>query len=90
MLGDALFDELITVDVSHWVHVFDDGVHEGLSVRWLIKLVVTHLAISNKINHDIFAEFLTILGSDAERVSNIVHGLSIHVENRSTDCSGDL
>ena len=90
MFGDTLLDKLLTVDVSHWVHVFDDGVHERLSVGWLIKLIVTHLTISDKINHDIFAEFLTILGSDAERVSNIVHGLGIHMENRCTDCSGDL
>lgn len=70
---DALGDKLVTVDVTHWVDVLDDGVHERLGKGGLVKLVVTHLTVTNKVDNDIGSELLTILGSDAEGVGNIIH-----------------
>ena len=51
---------------------------------------MTHLTVANEVNDDITAELLTILGSDAEGVSNIVHGVGIDVEDGSADSSGNL
>lgn len=70
---DTLADELLAVNVSDRVHVFDNSIHERLSVRRLIEFIVTHFTVPDQINDDIFAKFLTVLGSDAERVGYIVH-----------------
>lgn len=41
------------------------------------------LSISNKINDDVMIELLAVLSSDGENFANIVHGISIHMENGS-------
>ena len=51
---------------------------------------MTHLTVANEVNDDITAELLTILGSDTEGVSNIVHGVGIDVEDGSADSGGNL
>ena len=80
----------MTIEVANRDHVLDDRVHQRLRVGRLIKLVVTHLTVTNEVNDDITAELLTILGSDTEGVSNIVHGVGIDVEDGSADSSGNL
>ena len=87
LLGDSFVDELLSIHVSHWVHVLDDGVHEWLGVGWLIKFVVTHLTVADEVDDNITAKLLSVLSSDAECVGNIVHLVSVNVENRGADCS---
>jgi len=89
-LWDAQIDKLASVYISHRLHILDDGVHEGLGECWLIKFIVTHLTITNKINDNITAEFLTILGGNREGICHIVHRVSIHMEDGSADSGGDL
>ena len=90
LFRNALVNQLLTVDVSDRVHVLDDSVHQGLRVRWLIKLVVAHLAVANKVNDNITAELLAVLRSNAECVGDIVHRVRVNVENRSADGRGDF
>ena len=70
---DALVDELLTIDVSHWVHVLNNSVHQWLGECGLIKLVMSHLTVTDEIDDHILTEFLTILSGNTESVSNIVH-----------------
>ena len=58
--GNALVDKLTSVNISHRVHILDDSIHEWLSKWGLIKLVMSHLAIANEVNHDITSESLTV------------------------------
>lgn len=46
-LSNSFIDQLLAVDITDGVHVFDDGVHERLSERRLIEFVMAHLAIAN-------------------------------------------
>lgn len=89
-LRDTLVDELLTVDVPDRDHVLHDGVHKGLRIRWLIKLVVARLAVADQIDDDVASEFLTVLGSDAECVSYIVHRVRVDVEDWCADGRGNL
>jgi hypothetical protein len=52
---------------------------------WLIKLVVTELSVSDKINNNILVEFLSKLGSKFEGSLHIFHAVSVYVENWSVD-----
>ena len=51
---------------------------------------MAHFAISNKINHNIFTEFLAVLSGNAESVCNIVHRVCVDMEDGAADCGGDL
>lgn len=81
---------MLTVDVTHWVDVLDDGVHEGLREGGLIKLVMTHLTVADEVDNDVSSELLAVLGRNAESISDIVHRLSIDVEDRGADSRGDF
>ena len=87
---DAFVDKLLPVDVSHGVHILDDGVHERLGERRLVQLIMAHFTISNEIDHNISREFLAVLGGNAESVRDIVHRVRVDVEDGGADRRGDL
>ena len=70
---DTVLKELLTVDITHWIHFLDNIVHERLGVRRLVKLVMAHLTVPDKVNDNVTAELLTVLGSDAESIGDVVH-----------------
>lgn len=86
--GDSGVQELLSVDVAHGVHVLDDSVHERLGEGRLVELVVAHLTVANQVDDNVSAEFLTVLGRDFERVSDVVHGVGVHVEDGGADRRG--
>ena len=53
---DSFSDELCSVDVSNWLDLLDDRVHEWLCEHWLIELVMSELSVTNQVNHNIFLE----------------------------------
>lgn len=71
--GDSLGNQLLAVDVSDWVDVLDDCVHQWLGKGRLVKFVVTHLAVADQVDDDIRAETLAILGGNTESVGDIIH-----------------
>lgn len=79
----SLINQLLFVNLTNWSHFGNLFVHQGLSEGWLIEFIVTVFSISNKINHDIMVEFLTIFSSNGENVMYILKTLSIDMEDRS-------
>lgn len=51
---------------------------------------MTHLSVTNKIDHDVTLEFLTVLGRDGEHFGNVVHGVRVDVEDRRLDGFGEV
>ena len=51
---------------------------------------MTHFTISNKVDHNIFAEFLAVLGGNSESVCNVVHRVCVDMEDGAADRGGDL
>ena len=49
---------------------------------------MTHLAVAYEVDYNITAEFLSVLCSNAESVSNIVHLVGVDVEDRCADSRG--
>lgn len=90
LFGNSLADELLAVDVSHWVHVLDNRIHERLGEHGLVKLVVTHFTVANQVDDNVATEALAVLGSNAEGVGNVVHAVRVHVEDGRANCRGDL
>jgi hypothetical protein len=52
-----------------------------LGKSWLIKLIMTHLSVTNKINDNVLVEFLSVLSGSLEGESNIFHAISVDMEN---------
>ena len=51
---------------------------------------MAHFTISNKVDHNIFAEFLAVLGGNSESVCNVVHRVCVDMEDGAADRRGDL
>lgn len=85
MSKDTLFEDLRSVNVFNSRVLGNLFVHEGLSEHRLIQLIVTHSSVSNNINNDIRAEYLSVLSSDLEHSANIIDAIGVNVENRSID-----
>jgi hypothetical protein len=84
-LGDALIDELLSVHVPYRLLILDDVVHQRLSERWLVQLVVTHLTVTNKVDEHIRVKFLPVLSRDLEHAGNILKAVGVYVEDWSAN-----
>jgi len=89
-LLNTFSNELVSVLVSSRDHAVYDLVHEGLGETGVIKLVMTHLSVSNHINDHVLVECLAVLSSEFESFSNVFHAVSVDVENRGVNALSNV
>jgi hypothetical protein len=89
-LVNALRNELSLVDIFSGLHVLYNFVSKRRGERGVIKLVVTELTVSNKVNHYVLFELLAVLCGNTENLSDGFHIISIDVEDRSVDHLSDI
>jgi hypothetical protein len=87
---DTFFQELLSIELSDWLHALDDGVHERLGEHWLVELVVPKLAESDEVDNHIILEFLSVLGCNPEDAHDVLHALAVDVEDGGIDCFSDV
>ena len=87
---DTFCKELSSIEISDWLHALDDRVHERLGEHGLVKLVMPKFAVSNKVDDHIIPEFLSILSSNPEDAHDVLHALSVDVEDRGIDRFSDV
>lgn len=51
---------------------------------------MSHFAIANKINNDVFVESLTVLSGNFESIRDVIHRVCIYMEDWSGDGRGNL
>jgi hypothetical protein len=51
---------------------------------------VTIPSVTDQIDYNISVESLTVLGGELECALNVLHTVSVHVENRSVDTLGNI
>jgi hypothetical protein len=51
---------------------------------------VAHLSVTDQVDNDVALELLTELSCKLESTLNILHTISIHVEDGSINCLGDI
>ena len=88
--SNALLNELLPVHVSDRLLVLDDVIHQRLSERWLIKLVVAHLAVTDQVNDHVSVELLSILSSDFKNTCYVLQRISVNVEDWSLNRLGQV
>ena len=89
-LWNSFSYKLVTIFVSAWLHLINYLVHERLCEGWLIKFIVTELSVSNQVNDNILLEFLTVLSGKFECSCNIIHTISVNMENWGIDRLCDI
>ena len=83
VIWNTFIQELLSVDISDRVHSLDNCIHQRLRKTWLVQFIVSHFTVANKIDNDVFVESLTILCSNFESIGDVVHRVSIYVEDWS-------
>lgn len=86
----AIGDHLLLINSSDRSHLGNLLVHERLSEAGLIELVVTHLTVTNEVDDDVMVELLAVLRSDLEAVVNVLHAVSVDMEDGSADSLGEV
>jgi len=90
-LGEQAFlRQLILILFDHWNHFVDLLVHQRLSETGLVKLVMTHLTVSDDVDDYVFVVLLAVLRRSFENVYHVLVGVGVYVENRSIDCLGKV
>jgi len=56
----------------------------------LIKLVVTHLSVTDEVNNNVVVEFLPVLGSNFKCPMDVFQGVSVYMENWCVDGFGKI
>ena len=88
--SNALLNELLPVHVSDRLLVLDYVIHQRLSERWLIKLVMAHLAVTDQVNDHVSVELLSILSSDFKNTCYVLQCISVNVEDWSLNRLGQV
>ena len=89
-LFNTLRNELVSVLVSSTGHSLYNLVHEGLSETRVIKLIMSHFAVSNQVNDHILVEGLTVLSSILKYFSYILNAVSVNVEDGGVDALSNV
>lgn len=85
-----LLKKLVNVDVDGGLQLSNALVHEWLSERRLVSLVVTLLAVADHVDDNILLELGTPIGSKlADEVSSL-NIVTVDVEDRSIDSLGNV
>ena len=91
LLGEGtLLEELVNVDVDLRVLGVDALVHQGLSEGRLVSLVVTVLAVADKIDDNVLLELGTPVSSELADEVDSLDIVSVDVEDGGVDGLGDI
>jgi hypothetical protein len=90
VLRDSLGNKLLTVLITDGLHLGNDFVHQGLGESGLIEFVVPEFPVANQVDDDVTVELLSELGGKLEGALDILHTVSIDVENWRVNCFGNV
>mmetsp|Transcript_21430 Transcript_21430/g.50390 ORF Transcript_21430/g.50390 Transcript_21430/m.50390 type:complete len:339 (-) Transcript_21430:1035-2051(-) len=86
----AGLDKLLLVDLQRRRVSADLLIHQGLSVRGLVNLVVAVAAIAHNVDDNALAELLAVHGSCLAHEVHSLDIVSVHVEDRRVDSLGHI
>src|ERR1700728_3801209 len=76
--------------VNLWNLLLNAFIHEWLSERGLVSLVVSLLAITDNVDNDVFPELGAPVGSHLTDEIDSFHIITIHMDDGSIDCFGNI
>src|SRR5947209_4281435 len=86
----VFFQQFVNVFVKLWNLLLNAFIHERLSERGLVSLIVSLLAITNNVDNDVFPELSAPVGSHLTDEIDSLHIITIHMDDGSVDCFGDI
>src|ERR1700728_72966 len=77
----VLLQQFLNVFVNLWNLLLNAFIHEWLSERGLVSLVVSLLAITNNVDNDVFLELSAPVGSHLTDEIDSFHVITIHMDD---------